>query len=95
MSGLRMVAQSAAREFGPAAIHVAHVVIDGGVASDQLKAVLPNIVERLSADGLLSVDDIAQNYWMLHTQPRTVWTQNWTGDRSRSRSTGAGGSHPW
>ncbi len=73
-SGLRMVAQSMAREFGPAGIHVAHVVIDGGVAGDRLKAVLPNIVERLGEDGLLNVDDIAQNYWMLHTQARTVWT---------------------
>ncbi len=73
-SGLRMVAQSMAREFGPAGIHVAHVVIDGGVAGDRLKTVLPTIVERLGEDGLLKVDDIAQNYWMLHKQPRTVWT---------------------
>jgi hypothetical protein len=31
MPQLRMVAQSMAREFGPQSLHVAHVVIDGGV----------------------------------------------------------------
>jgi NAD(P)-dependent dehydrogenase (short-subunit alcohol dehydrogenase family) len=30
-SGLRSLAQTFAREFGPQGIHVAHVVIDGGI----------------------------------------------------------------
>jgi len=73
-SGLRMVAQSMAREFGPLGIHVAHIVIDGGVAGARLKSALPGVVERAGEDGLLDVDDIAQHYWMLHRQPRTTWT---------------------
>ena len=73
-AGLRMVAQSMAREFGPLGIHVAHVVIDGGVAGDRLKGALPDAVERFGENGLLNVDDIAQNYWAIHCQARSAWT---------------------
>lgn len=74
-SGLRMLAQSMAREFGPQGIHVAHVVIDGGVAGTRLKSALPDIVQRVGEDGLLNCDDIAESYWALHAQARTTWTQ--------------------
>ncbi len=37
-AGLRSVAQSLAREFGPHGIHVAHLVIDGGVDSPAIHA---------------------------------------------------------
>ncbi|WP_347883520.1 SDR family NAD(P)-dependent oxidoreductase [Pseudomonas aestiva] len=40
-AGLRMIAQSMAREYGPKEVHVAHVVIDGGVSGDRLQAVFP------------------------------------------------------
>ena len=73
-SGLRMIAQSMAREFGPQGVHVAHVVIDGGVGGDRLRSLLPDLEDRFGADGLLNVDDIAQAYWMIHQQPRTVWS---------------------
>ncbi|MBK6656910.1 MAG: SDR family NAD(P)-dependent oxidoreductase [Proteobacteria bacterium] len=73
-SGLRMVAQSMAREFGPLGVHVAHVIIDGGVAGERLKSLLPDLEARVGVDGLLDVDDVAQAYWMLHQQPRSVWT---------------------
>ena len=72
-SGLRMIAQSMAREFGPQGIHVAHVVIDGGVAGERLKSALPAIVEMRGENGLLDVDAIAENYWQIHQQPRSVW----------------------
>ena len=35
-AGLRMISQSMAREYGPLGIHVAHVVIDGGINGDRL-----------------------------------------------------------
>jgi NAD(P)-dependent dehydrogenase (short-subunit alcohol dehydrogenase family) len=72
-SGLRMIAQSMAREFGPQGIHVAHVVIDGGVSGTRLKSALPTIVEMRGEDGLLNVDAIAENYWHIHAQPRSAW----------------------
>jgi len=35
-AGLRAMAQSIAREFGPKGVHVGHVVIDGGIAGERL-----------------------------------------------------------
>ena len=74
-AGLRMIAQSMAREYGPAGIHVAHVVIDGGIDGHRLRSRLPEIVEQRGPDGLLDIDAIADVYWHIHRQPRSVWTQ--------------------
>lgn len=74
-AGLRMLAQSMAREFGPQGLHVAHVVVDGGINGDRLRTVLPGIVEQRGLDGLLDVDAIAENYWYLHTQHPSAWSQ--------------------
>lgn len=74
-AGLRMLAQSMAREFGPKGLHVAHVIVDGGVLGDRLQNAYPQLVERIGEDGLLGVDAIAQNYWTLHQQQRSAWTQ--------------------
>ena len=40
-AGLRMISQSMAREYGPLGIHVAHVVVDGGIDGDHLAAEEP------------------------------------------------------
>ena len=45
-AGLRMIAQSMAREYGPQGIHVAHVIIDGGIDGERLRAFRPQIVEE-------------------------------------------------
>lgn len=74
-AGLRMVSQSMAREFGPQGLHVAHVLIDGGVNGDRLRQAIPGMVEQRGEDGLLDVDAIADTYWHLHQQPRTAWAQ--------------------
>lgn len=74
-AGLRMISQSMAREYGPQGIHVAHVLIDGGIDGDRLRSAIPAMVERLGPEGLLGVDAIAENYWHLHRQPRSAWTQ--------------------
>ena len=74
-AGLRMVAQSMAREFGPAGLHVAHVVIDGGVNGERLRTALPALAAQRGEDGLLDVDAIAETYWQLHRQPRSAWAQ--------------------
>ena len=72
-SGLRMIAQSMAREFGPQGLHVAHVVIDGGVGGDRLLDALPGVAQALGEDGMLDPEAIAECYWQLHCQPRTTW----------------------
>ena len=66
---LRGLAQSMARELAPKGIHVAHVVIDGGIASSYAK----NPEERAS-DRFLDPDAIAREYLHLHRQHRSAWT---------------------
>jgi NAD(P)-dependent dehydrogenase (short-subunit alcohol dehydrogenase family) len=63
---LRGLAQSMARELAPQGIHVAHFVIDGGIAQ-------PDRVPS-SPDALLDPDAIAINYLHVMRQPRSAWT---------------------
>lgn len=74
-AGLRAVAQSMAREFGPQGLHVAHIIIDGGINGERLRTAIPTLVAQRGTEGLLDVDDIAEAYWYLHQQPRSAWTQ--------------------
>jgi NAD(P)-dependent dehydrogenase (short-subunit alcohol dehydrogenase family) len=73
-AALRSLAQSAAREYGPQGIHVAHVVIDGGIDGERLRTAAPDRVTTAGEDGLLHPDAIAETYWHLHQQPRSAWT---------------------
>jgi NAD(P)-dependent dehydrogenase (short-subunit alcohol dehydrogenase family) len=65
---LRGMAQSMARELSPQGIHVAHVVIDGGIKSER----------RTEPDdapaSLLDPDAIAATYMHLIHQPHSAWT---------------------
>lgn len=65
---LRGLAQSMARELSPRGIHVAHVVIDGGIRSEKR----PEPADK--PDSLLDPDAIAQSYLHLIRQPRSAWT---------------------
>jgi NAD(P)-dependent dehydrogenase (short-subunit alcohol dehydrogenase family) len=65
---LRGLAQSMARELGPQGIHVAHVVIDGGIASARRQAPADK------PDSLLDPDAIADTYLAVIAQPRSAWT---------------------
>ena len=67
--GLRALAQSMARELGPKGIHVAHVIIDGMIASERTRAYAPP-----GPDATLDPDAIADTYVALHDQPRSAWT---------------------
>jgi len=73
-AALRAIAQSAAREFGPKGIHVAHVVVDGAIDGDRINTFLPKLKEARGTDGLLDPDAIAESFWMLYQQPRSAWT---------------------
>jgi NAD(P)-dependent dehydrogenase (short-subunit alcohol dehydrogenase family) len=73
-AALRMLAQSMARELGPQGIHVAHVVIDGGIDTAFVRGLRPNFDELKAKDGVLSPGAIAANYVMLHHQHRSAWT---------------------
>jgi len=73
-AGLRSVAQSFAREYSPRGVHVAHVVIDGGIDGERLRSSAPQRVAAAGEDGLLSPEAIAETYWQLHQQHRSAWT---------------------
>jgi NAD(P)-dependent dehydrogenase (short-subunit alcohol dehydrogenase family) len=68
--GLRALAQSMARELGARGIHVAHVIVDGHIASERHR----DYQETHGADSALDPAAIAEAYWQLHRQPRSAWT---------------------
>ncbi len=76
-SGLRAVAQSAARELWPQGLHVAHLVIDAGVDTAWVRE---RLAEREGAgaladpDRLMPPEAVAQAYWVLYNQPKAAWT---------------------
>jgi NAD(P)-dependent dehydrogenase (short-subunit alcohol dehydrogenase family) len=63
---LRGLAQSAARELHPKGVHVAHVVIDGGIRSARRP--------ETGDDTMLDPDAIADSYLHLIRQPRSAWS---------------------
>ncbi len=72
--GLRALAQSMARELGPEGIHVAHVVIDGGVDGANARDSGRDIDALMIESTIVRPDELAQQYLALHNQPRSVWT---------------------
>lgn len=67
--GQRALAQCMARELGPKGIHVAHVILDGGILSAQA----PSIKREKMLD--LFPEEIAETYLALHRQHPSTWTQ--------------------
>ena len=81
MGGRRLLCQTLNAEFSPRNIHVAHVVVDGSVdAPDTLGKMLgPERFQALrdtkgAQDGLMLPDRIADTYWHIAQQHRSVWT---------------------
>ena len=82
MAGRRMLCQSLSAEFSPKGIHVAHFIVDGSVdAPDTLGKMLGK--EKFEAlreskgmehDGLMLPERIADTYYHVHQQHRSVWT---------------------
>jgi NAD(P)-dependent dehydrogenase (short-subunit alcohol dehydrogenase family) len=66
---LRGMAQCMARELAPKNIHVAHFVIDGGIASSRAQP-----ADGGTDDKWLDPDAIAQEYLHIHRQHRSAWT---------------------
>jgi NAD(P)-dependent dehydrogenase (short-subunit alcohol dehydrogenase family) len=65
---LRGLAQSMARELHPKGLHVAHVIIDGGIKSER-RAELQG-----KSEGLLDPDAIAATYLSVIRQPKSAWS---------------------
>ncbi len=70
---LRGLAQSLARELGPQNIHVAHFIIDGGIASPGCD--LDSVESATNPDDdELEPDAIAETYMAVLKQHRSAWT---------------------
>lgn len=70
-SGVRILAQSMARDLGPRGIHVAHIQLDGGVDNPRTRKRDPDKVDN---DGLISTDAAAEVFFQTHHQPRSCWS---------------------
>jgi NAD(P)-dependent dehydrogenase (short-subunit alcohol dehydrogenase family) len=70
---LRGLAQSLARELGPENIHVAHFIIDGGIASPG-RDLNAEDADSNANDAQLEPDSIAQTYMAVLNQHRSAWT---------------------
>ena len=76
-AGLRMLAQSMARELGPQNIHVAHLIIDAGVDTAFVRERITAAgkdPDDLPPDTLMDPRSVAEAYWMLYHQKRDGWT---------------------
>jgi NAD(P)-dependent dehydrogenase (short-subunit alcohol dehydrogenase family) len=65
---LRGLAQSMARELSPLGIHVAHVIIDGGIRAPGLAP------DPAKPHAQLEADAIAETYFYLSQQPKSAWS---------------------
>ena len=66
--GLRALAQSLAREFGPQGVHVAHVIIDGVIINERTKSLM-----NISDEKGMQPDAIAASYVALAKQDKSAW----------------------
>jgi len=73
-AGVRALAQSLCREFGPLGIHVGNVIIDGAVDGDRIRIGRPYMVDAKGDDGLVDIKGIVDIYEMLHNQPKNAWS---------------------
>lgn len=78
-SGLRSVAESAAREMWPKGIHVAHLIVDAGVDTEWTRQLIASTegqaaLENIDPHRLMPPEIIAEIYWQLHRQPKGAWT---------------------
>ncbi len=81
MGGRRMLCQTLNAELSPKNIHITHVIVDGSVdAPDTLGKMLgPERFKALretkgAADGLMLPEKIADTYYHIAQQHRSVWT---------------------
>ncbi len=66
---LRGLTQSLAREYQPAGIHVAHVILDGIIDTPRSRD-----LHDLDPARMMDAGEIAEAYWQLAHQPPSTWT---------------------
>lgn len=73
-AALRNMAQALAKDYGPKGVHVGHVVVDGAINGERIRERFASYLDHLGEDGSLDPDAIADVYWNMHVQPKSVWT---------------------
>ena len=73
-AALRNMAQAMSKELGPKGLHVAHVVVDGGIDGDKLRTRRPELVKQMGEERLVDLRGLADAYWFLHQQPPRAWS---------------------
>jgi NAD(P)-dependent dehydrogenase (short-subunit alcohol dehydrogenase family) len=73
-AALRNMAQAMAKELGPKGLHVAHVVVDGGIDGDRLRTRRPELVKQMGEERLIDLGGLADAYWFLHQQSPRAWS---------------------
>lgn len=73
-AALRQLAQAMAKEYGPAGIHVGHVIVDGAIAGDKVIGAFPEYARKLGDDGMVDIEGIVDGFAFLYGQPRRAWS---------------------
>ncbi|MGB7184459.1 MAG: hypothetical protein WA888_16285 [Burkholderiaceae bacterium] len=63
-----------AEEMGPKGLHVAHVIVGGGIDGDKLRSRRPDLVRQTGEDRLIDLNGLADAYWVLHEQSPRAWS---------------------
>ena len=63
-----------AKEFNALDVHVGHVVVDGPIGGEKIKAGFPEYAEKLGEEGMISIAGIVDAYEYLYNQPKTAWS---------------------
>lgn len=71
---LRLMAQALAKEVGPQGLHVAHVVVDGGIDGEALRSRGPELLKQIGEERLMDRESIADAFWFLHRQGSRAWS---------------------
>ena len=67
---VRGLAESLAKKFWPQGVHVAHIIIDGWLATQEVRKQNPDAADT----PMLDVDHVAASYWALTEQERGGWS---------------------
>ena len=73
-SALRTFVQAFAKEHAKDGLHVAHVIIDGGIAGDKIRRRMADLSREYDMNALIALEGLADAYWYLHQQTERAWT---------------------
>ena len=73
-SALRTFAQALAKEYGAEGLHVAHVIVDGGIGGEKGLSRFESALDQESLNRYISLQGLTETYWNLYKQDSRAWT---------------------